>query len=290
MTRGCSTLAAVFSLLALPAALAAQTAPQFEVASVRPSPASATPTAAVGLRITGSQVRIASLPMKDYLSIAYNVAPQQVEGPEWIGEARFDVTANIPAGVSRDDVPAMLAGLLRDRFQLKMRREPREFPVYALTLAKGGPRLTPSTAPEADPAAAIEVAGSGSNAGVHLDLGGGASFTLADNSITGRHLTMTEFAETLTRFVDRTVVDATGASGRYDVVVKLTPEEYQATLMRSAVNAGLRLPPQVLRMLDLGPANPVGPALGAAGLAFDSRRAPLDVIVVESILRAPTEN
>jgi hypothetical protein len=34
----------------------------------------------------------------------------------------------------------------------------------------------------------------------------------------------------------------------------------------------------------------VGPALEAAGLAFDARRAPLDVIVIESMLRTPTEN
>jgi hypothetical protein len=34
----------------------------------------------------------------------------------------------------------------------------------------------------------------------------------------------------------------------------------------------------------------VGPALEAAGLAFESRRAPVDVIVVESLLREPLEN
>ena len=62
------------------------------------------------------------------------------------------------------------------------------------------------------------------------------------------------------------------------------------TLLRSAVNAGLRLPPQLARLLDVGPANPVGPALEAAGIALDSRRAPLDVVVIESILRSPTEN
>jgi uncharacterized protein (TIGR03435 family) len=220
-------------------------------------------------------VRIASLLMKDYLAIAFNVSPTQIVGPDWIDEARYDVNATIPAGVSRDEFPTMLQELLRERFQMKERREQREFPVYALTLAKNGRKLTPSTLPESDPAAAIEVGGSGSNAGVSIDLGGGSSFTLADLAITARHITLVSFADMLTRFVDRTVIDATGVTGRYDITARLTREEYDATLMR---------------MMEQGPGNPVGPALEAAGLALDSRRAPLDVVVIDSMLRIPTEN
>lgn len=282
----------ILTLVALvtTATLQAQTPATFEVASVRPSAPTDTPTAALGLRITSSQVRMASLAMKDYLSIGFNVSPKQIVGPDWLDEARFDVNATIPAGVSRDAFPAMLQQLLRERFQMKEHREKREFPVYALTIAKNGRALTRSTLPESDAAAPIEVGGSGSNAGVNIDLGGGSSFTLADGAITAKHITLPSFADMLTRFVDRAVIDTTGISGRYDITVKLTPEEYNATLLRSAVNAGIRLPPQVLQMLDQGPGNPVGPALEAAGLALDARRSPLDVIVIDSILRTPTEN
>jgi uncharacterized protein (TIGR03435 family) len=262
----------------------------FEVASVRAVPPSDTPTAALGVRITGSQIRIAALSMKDYLSYAFNVSPKQIEGPDWLAEARFDVTANIPAGVDRDKVPVMLQELLRERFELKIRRERREFPVYALTPARNGRKPTVSTLKEVDASAPVEVTGSGGNNGVMLDLGGGSYFSLAADAITAKHITMVDFADTLTRFVDRTVIDATGMTGRYDVTAKLTREEYDATLLRSALNAGIRLPPQVLRMLDGAPANPVGPALEAAGLAFESRRAPLDVIIVESVLREPRDN
>jgi uncharacterized protein (TIGR03435 family) len=285
--------ARVLVLLALLATVntsLAQTPPRFEVASVRPSPESDTPTAALGLRITSSQVRIASLSMKDYLAIAFNVSPKQIVGPDWFDETRFDINATIPAGVSRDEFPAMLQELLRERFEMKERREKREFPVYALTIAKNGRTLTPSTLPESDPAAAIEVGGSGSNAGVSIDLGGGSSFTLADLAITARHITLVSFADMLTRFVDRTVIDATGVTGRYDITARLSREEYDATLLRSAVNAGIRLPPQVMQIMEQGPGNPVGPALEAAGLALDSRRAPLDVIVIDSMLRTPTAN
>lgn len=267
----------------------AATPPRFEVASVRPSPPSDTPTAGVGVRITRAQVGIRSLTMEDLLSFAFSVSGKQIAGPDWIQEARFDVTATIPAGVSQDEVPAMLQDLLRERFHLRIRREPREFPVYALTLARNGRRLTPSPLKELEPET-IEVTGSGGNDGVTMDLGGGSSFALLDSAITAKHITLTSFAETLTRFLDRTVIDATGVTGSYDITVRLTREEFDATLLRSAVNAGIRLPPQILRTLDAGPANPVGPALEAAGLAFDSRRAPLDVIVVESMLRTPTDN
>jgi uncharacterized protein (TIGR03435 family) len=280
----------LFVVLAIAGPARAQTPLAFEVASVRVVPPSDAPTAALGVRITGSQVRIAALSMKDYLSFAFNVSPKQILGPDWLAEARFDISANIPAGVDRDNVPQMLQELLRERFQLKFRREPREFPVYALTLARNGRTLTPSTLKEVDAAAPVEVTGSGGNNGVMLDLGGGSYFSLAADAVTARHITMTDFADTMTRFVDRTVIDATGVTGRYDISVKLTREEYDATLLRSAVNAGIRLPPQVLRALDSAPANPVGPALEAAGLAFDSRRAPLDVIVVESVLREPLAN
>jgi len=280
----------LFVLFATVSPTFAQTPVAFEVASVRTVPPSDTPTAALGVKITGSQVRIAALSMKDYLSYAFNVSPKQIAGPDWLAEARFDVTANLPAGADRDTVPVMLQELLRERFQLKIRKERREFPVFALTLARNGRTMTPSTLKEADASAPVEVTGSGGNNGVMLDLGGGSYFSLAADAITARHITMTDFADTLTRFVDRTVIDATGATGRYDINVKLTREEYDATLLRSAVNAGIRLPPQILRVLDGAPANPVGPALEAAGLAFDSRRAPLDVIVVESILREPLEN
>ena len=71
---------------------------RFEVASVRPSPETDTPTTALGVRITSSQVRIASLLMKDYLSIAFNVSPTQIVGPDWIGEGALRRERHHPGG------------------------------------------------------------------------------------------------------------------------------------------------------------------------------------------------
>ena len=81
-----------------------------------------------------------------------------------------------------------------------------------------------------------------------------------------------------------------GCTACYDLTVELTAEDYQATLIRSAVNAGVVLPPQALRLLDTGSANPLGSAIQKTGLAFESRKAPLDVVIVDSSLKSPTAN
>jgi len=286
-----SRLLSVACCLAFAAPTFAQSPPAFEVASIRASTPGSDPVAvAAGVRITGSQVRIVGLSLKDYAGIAYRLPPSQVVAPEWAAVERFDITGNLPAGATRDQVPEMVRALIEDRFQMKVHREQREFPVYALIVDKGGLRVKESTDVAAPDAAAITVTGSGSAAGVNLDLGNGTSFSLANNKIEAHKITMVQLAETLTRFTDRPVQDATGVGGRYDITVELTADDYQATLLRSAVNAGLVLPPQIVRLLDTGPANPLGSAIQKTGLTFESRKSPLDVVIVDSASKTPTEN
>jgi uncharacterized protein (TIGR03435 family) len=101
---------------------------------------------------------------------------------------------------------------------------------------------------------------------------------------------MADVAETLTRFMDRPVVDQTGLTKTYDLTLDLTPEEYNAVLLRSAVNAGVPLPPQAMRFLDTASPDTLSASLSRVGLSLDGRRAPLEVIVVDSVSRTPTEN
>jgi uncharacterized protein (TIGR03435 family) len=250
------------------------------------------------VRIAGAQVRFVGLPLKEYLVNAFRVKPQQIVGPDWLGQGdqRFDLAATIPAGGSAEQLPEMLQALLADRFQMKMHRESREFPVYALGVAKGGPKLQTSKRPEPAAAAAgerpppVEVVATGTNSGTSIDLGGGSSVAFGNNQLVVRKMTMATFAELLTRFVDRVVVDQTGLAGEYDVVIDVAPGDYQGLMIRSAVNAGVALPPQALRMLDNANTDPLSGPLRNVGLTLESRRAPLDVIVVDSIARTPTEN
>jgi uncharacterized protein (TIGR03435 family) len=113
---------------------------EFEVATIRPS-SEQTTQANIGLHISASQVRITYMSLKDYIGIAYRVRTSQTDqiaGPDWIAQERFDIAAKIPDGAPSDQVPEMLQTLLADRFQLKIHHDSKEFSVYALAVAKGG--------------------------------------------------------------------------------------------------------------------------------------------------------
>ncbi len=132
------------------------------------------------------------LTLKDYIRVAYRVNEFQVQGPDWIARAMFDVNAKLPAGASRGQVPEMLQSLLADRFQLKLRRETKEQSVYALVADKKGANLKPL--PQgANGTYKVNMQADG----VHLT----ASATLAT------------LAERIGHFTDRPVVDGTGIEG-----------------------------------------------------------------------------
>jgi uncharacterized protein (TIGR03435 family) len=101
---------------------------------------------------------------------------------------------------------------------------------------------------------------------------------------------MDEFAEAISHFADRPVIDMTKAQGRYDFTVELTPEDYRAIMIRAALNRGVTLPVQAVRMLEGFPVESTFLALQPVGLRLESRKAPLDVLIVESIAKTPTAN
>jgi uncharacterized protein (TIGR03435 family) len=170
----------------------------------------------------------------------------------------------------------------------------KEFSVYALIQGKGGTKLKalPEDAkPEAGaPAPSVNVSASGSQRGVSVNLGGGSYFAFADNKLEAKKLDMPRFSETLARFMDRPVVDMTEMKGNYDVTLNFTTEDYTAMLVRSALNAGVTLPPMALRALEMGSGDSLGSALQQVGLKLDSRKAPLPVLIVDRIEKTPTAN
>lgn len=289
MTRTALFGAACLTLVSATAFAQAKAA--FEVASIRPS-AEQTTNVRVGFQATGSQVRVTAMTLKDYLVIAYSLRPQQIEGPDWIGQQRWDVVATIPEG-GADKVLEMLQTLLAERFQLKLHRETKELPVYVLGVSKAGTKLTeskPDPNAPAVPPDTVTVTGGGNNSTIGLDLGGGKSFTMENNQVQIRRMTMLDVAEVLTRFVDRPVVDQSGLTKTYDVTLDVPPDDFTALRIRSAVNAGVPLPPQALRLLDNASPDTLSGPLSKFGLTFEARRAPLEVIVIDSALKAPTEN
>jgi uncharacterized protein (TIGR03435 family) len=266
--------------------------PEFEVASIKPSPAQISNTAAVGVHVDGAQLRCNYLALKDYIGVAYKVKPTQITGPDWVSTDRFDIAAKIPDGVKRDQVPEMLQALLEDRFQLKFHRETKDFPVYGLVAVKGGLKITalPPDPADAQEISAVDVTASGGPTGVTINFGRGSSFALGNNKFQIRKLTFAEAADALSRFADKTVVDMTNTPGKFSFDVEMTPEDYRAMLIRSAINAGVTLPPQALQLLEGVSGESFFMALQTIGLKVESRKAPLEVLVVDRVTKAPTEN
>jgi uncharacterized protein (TIGR03435 family) len=264
--------------------------PEFEVASIKPSP----PVAPgghvdVGLHVDGAQVRCTWFSLTDYIGMAYEVKHYQISGPPWIASERFDIAAKVPSG-ERAHIRLMLQALLADRFQMKMHREKKELPVYALTVAKGGVKMKEvAEGPEQTPGEA-NVAAQGGPGGVSVNLGGGSSFSFSPDGLVGKKLAMTGFSDTLARFMDRPVVDLTELKGAYDFTLEITPEDYRAMLIRSAIAAGVQLPPEALRALELSSGDSLISALEKLGLKLEPRKSPVDILVIDSMAKSPTEN
>jgi uncharacterized protein (TIGR03435 family) len=268
-----------------------QSRKEFEVASIRAVGDEPVNQVAAGIRIDGSQVHVTALSLRDYIGVAYQKRINQVVGPDWLGTQRFDISAKIPDGGKREDVNEMMKSLLEERFGMKAHTEMKEFPVYALEVAKTGLKVV-ETAP-ADSfsnSRGVNVAAGGSAAGVMINLGEGSFFSLGTSSVQTKKLSMSTFADMLTRFLDRPVVDMTNLKGAYDLDLPLTPEDRIVMLIRSAIGAGVVLPPQALALLDAGSSDSLSDSLSKVGLLLERRRAELEVVVVDQIQKTPTEN
>jgi uncharacterized protein (TIGR03435 family) len=123
--------------------------PAFEVVSINQAP----PSSVQGMRM-GSRGGPRSadpgrwvgenLSISDLVHNAYNLKRHEYSGPSWMGDARFDIQAKVPAGATRDDVKLMLQGMLEERFHLQFHRETKEMAGFELVVAKNGPKLKES--------------------------------------------------------------------------------------------------------------------------------------------------
>jgi uncharacterized protein (TIGR03435 family) len=276
----------------------AQPAPppaEFEVASIKPFDPSAQGQLLAGVHIDGAQIRAVGLSLRDLLGIAYKMKATLISGPDWTASERFDVSATLPAGSTREQLPEMFQSLLADRFQVKVHKDKKDFPVYALVVGKGGMKMKetppdPNDKEDDVSKGATNVATTRTGNGATVNFGHGTSFTLANNRFEARKMSMALFAPNLERFADRQVVDMTGLTAQYDFAFDITQEEYMAMQLRAAVWAGVVLPPKAQEMLDASSPAALGDALQPIGLRLDGRKAPLDVLVIDEALKTPIAN
>jgi uncharacterized protein (TIGR03435 family) len=138
-------------------AVAAFGQPAFEVASVKsagPGGGRFTLTGGPGTPDPG-RIVYTNIPLRRVLLEAYDIANSRLSGPDWLDTLRYDITAKIPEGTTKKQFQEMLRNLLAARFQMVVRREVKELPVYSLLPAKGGVKIKPIEPATGDTPAAI---------------------------------------------------------------------------------------------------------------------------------------
>ena len=197
---------------------------------------------------------------------------QIVGGPEWVNDDIYEIRAKIngplseamqamPSRERQEKTELMEQSLLAERFKLKVHFETRELPVFALVVAKGGPKLTPSTN-----------ASSAHGLGLRLT-GQGAELKAEGTSIQS----LASALQMQPEIGGRLLVDRTGLTGKYDITLNWARD-------RGAAGG-----PEAATAQDEG-----GPTFFTAleeqlGLKLVETKGPVEVIVIDHIER-PSEN
>ena len=229
--------------------------PGWDVVTVRPrDPGNPSGSQSTGMK--GSQFTMVNRTVEGMLLLAYGLHKKEIVGaPAWIETERWDVRGvpDVPGHPNLQQAQTLTRKLLEERFGLKVHRETRELPVYAITLARGGEKLARS-------------AGNPNGPPDETDSGNGWLETMRLTN-----MTMSEFAPDLGYFLDRPAVDQTGLTGRYDFLLRFTADE-------SKVPADENAPPGLFTAIQQ-----------QLGLKLDPTRAKKEVLVVDAVQR-PSAN
>ncbi|HEV2710778.1 MAG TPA: TIGR03435 family protein [Edaphobacter sp.] len=231
--------------------MAADAHPSFEVATVKPADPNETGNFIVG----GHRLVIENQTVNDLISFAYAVHRKQiVDGPAWLDTERFDIDgqADLPGVANFHQVQEMLQKLLVDRFSLKLHREKRDLSIYAIKVTKEGPKLARSAE---------------NSYGLPTQSGHGHG-SQQQRKFTNN--SMSDFALGMQVYMDRPVVDETNLPGRYDFILKWTPDN----VLTNEPDA----PPGLFTAIQ-----------EQLGLKLEATKGPTDVLVIDQIQR-PSAN
>jgi uncharacterized protein (TIGR03435 family) len=292
----------------------------FDVASVKP--AAAQPMGMMRVMTRGGpgtddpgRINYENVTLKMVLGIAFDVKGYQLSGPAWLDADRFDITAKVPPGSTKEQMHVMLQNLIAERFKMTIHREKKEMASYVLTVGKGGSKMkaaepdppkdpnatepgglavqAPPPPPPPGPGGArgpmamgkdgfpeLPAAARGRGGPMMIMMPGKAKMTCAKCS-------MSQLTDTLGNQLDRPVVDMTGLAGNYEFTLVFLPE------FRN-------MPGMVMAGRGPAPGGPEAttddaPALLAAvqdqlGLKLDQKKAPIDLVVIDHLEKTPTEN
>jgi uncharacterized protein (TIGR03435 family) len=219
----------------------------------------------------------------------------QIQAPGWISEERYDIRATIPPGATKDDLKVMYRHLLEERFKLTLHHITKDFPVYELTIGKGGSKLKENTDPNlqpfrpGDPSLPPDRNGfpqfppgksgmaSGRVNGLDLLTARGMPLSGLLSQVGVQLGTMTG----QNTYAPGRIVDKTGLTGNYDFNLEFSG------------GVGIGTGPSLPASADAS--QPTGPSLMEAmerqlGLKFTKTNVPIDVLVIDHAEKTPTEN
>lgn len=245
--------------------------PAFEAASVK----TAIPLGPLGMRFIRSggpgtpdpgTYRCRNCSLFQIVLEAYGIElPAKFSGPEWLQSVRFDISAKLPEGATRESFQSMLQNLLAERFKLAIHREKKEMRVYELAVARNGPKFqeaVPKDAPQDDqPAQKLKTDSEG-----YPVLAPGMTMAVVPGHarLRSENRPMEWLAGMLSNQMGSPVVDATELRGKYDFVLSWALDDAGPTLL-SALQSQL-------------------------GLKLEEKKAPVEMLVVDRIEKVPTEN
>jgi uncharacterized protein (TIGR03435 family) len=241
--------------------------PSFDVISVKPNKSSLGAYGLVITEFTADGFRGANVPVHSLLLQAYGLHEGEIIGePAWASSEVFDIEAKVAgpdvaafSKLDSDQRQAMLQQVLAERFKLATHRETRDLPVYALSVAKGGPRLKESAIDPSVPASARR------GGGVRMSMG----------MISANECTIPYFLSMLSRQLGRTILDRTGLTGNYDFTLRWMPDNGTTAASDGAQADAL---PSIFTALQ-----------EQLGLKLESTKAPASVLVIDH-LEKPSEN
>jgi uncharacterized protein (TIGR03435 family) len=216
----------------------------------------------------GGRLHVRNNGIQNVIRNAYGVRQRflLIGGPDWIDSDHYDIEARAEGNPTRDQMMNMVQSLLEERFKLKVHSETREVPVYVMTVAKGGPKLTaftegscitrdPNNPPPPLAPGQPRRDGCGNN---QISGGRWIASKVDIGSVTGA----------ISIIVQRKVIDKTGLTGLFNVRMELPPNPLNAT----------DTSPSIFTLLE-----------EQLGLKLESSKGPADVLVIDHIER-PTEN
>ena len=281
---------ALFTLIL--GAFSAHADDSFEAVSIKPYP-EGTP-----IRMSGCQggpggddparINCEYTTLRMLLRRAYDAKASEIFGPGVLDSEHFNIVAKVPAGATKDQVPAMFRNLLAERFKVTLHREERMLPGYSLEVAKSGLKMKESTTPAAPtddspPASGPPPIGEDGFPILRKSLltsGPIIFFREGRARLEASQATVSALAAALSNQLDRVVVDDTGLSGKYEIVVTWTPETNEIGARPRDPQDGAALPETSL----------FGALEQQLGLRLVSEKIKRNAIVVDRVEKVPTEN